>query len=227
MRGRKLLGIAATSFLSLGCISGVSCCLESTAQRQALEEKIRQSENFIVTIEGVQIPPQNNCKQFGASLASQYNLSQSSSIGNWWCHVPYIEQAHKAGGKIILVGHSAGTHQGKLIAGKCKSLGIDIGLMIYLDPTYTNLPLASLDKIPSNVKKVLAFYSDDSLLRGRFLQDNDFESKETKYSNYRISQVNHWQVVLDKEVYKIAGQEIRKVLDTKKIVFSQTPYFSS
>ena len=85
--------------------------------------------------------------------------------------------------------------------------------MIYHDPTYTNLPMASLLKIPSNVDRVVAFYSDDCLLSGRPLQDSDFEDpRKTSYTNFRIYRADHWQIVLDSRVHGYASSEIQGVL---------------
>ena len=202
--------------LSGGAIGLQSCVSESRyLSNPCLEERLQQGKPLIVTIEGVQIPVQNNCKQFGASLAKEFNIGQSASVGNWWQHIHYVKEVQEHRGKIILAGHSAGTDQIRLLAHAFKKTG-RINLMIYHDPTYTNLPMASLLKIPSNVDRVIAFYSDDCLLSGRPLQDRDFEDpKKTSYTNFRIHKADHWQVVLDPQVYNYASSEIRRILANK------------
>src|SRR3990167_673167 len=103
--------------LSVGAIDLLSCTSESRYPHNSyLEEKLQQARPLIVTIEGVQIPVQNNCEQFGASLAKEFNLGQSASVGNWWQHIHYVKEAQEHRGKIILAGHSAGTDQIRLLA---------------------------------------------------------------------------------------------------------------
>lgn len=213
VKTNKIVSSLLSAALSVGAIGLQSCVSESRDHSDPhLEERLQQGRPLIITVEGVQIPVQNKCEQFGESLANEYNLAQRASIGNWWQHIHYVKEAYEHGGKIILAGHSAGTDQIRLLAHAFKKTG-RINLMIYHDPTYTNLPLASLLKIPSNVRRVIAFYSDDSLLSGRPLQDSDFEDpKKTSYSNFRIYGVDHWQVVLDSRVQSYASNEIRNVL---------------
>ena len=212
-RINKITKCFLSATLLVGAI-GMQSCISSSrySSEQYLEERLQQGRPLIVTIEGVQIPPQNNCEQFGKGLAKEYNLTQRASIGNWWCHLEYIQKAKKNNDKIILVGHSAGTDQIRLLAHAFKKTG-RINLMIYHDPTYTNLPMASLLKIPSNVDRVIAFYSDDCLLSGRPLQDIDFEDpRKTSYTNFRIYRADHWQIVLDSRVHGYASSEIQGVL---------------
>lgn len=213
VKKNKIISNCLSLAMSFGAIGLQSCVSESRyPSNSCLEEMLQQARPLIVTIEGVQIPVQNNCEQFGASLVKEFNLGQSASVGNWWQHLPYVKEAYEHGSKIILAGHSAGTDQIRLLAHAFKKTG-RINLMIYHDPTYTNLLLASLLKIPSNVDKVIAFYSDDCLLSGRPLQDRDFEDpKKTSYSNFRIYGVDHWQLVLDPVVHNKASSEIQKVL---------------
>jgi hypothetical protein len=202
----------------LGGVAGLAggCAMETkksvyVQSEENLEKKVIENP-LIVAIEGAFVSGWL-IHNFTGKIAHDLGLAQTVGQDNYMRHMEYIEKADKQGNEIILFGYSAGCGKIRNLAEKSKEKNIDVGLMIYIDPTYA---IWGNDKVPSNVNKVICYKSDISgLFEGRALNKDDFESSNTEYENKNIKGTDHWNIIQDERTMQEFRKDIKEFLENK------------
>ncbi len=104
----------------------------------------------------------------------------------WPEHMTRLRDAHAAGRPIILVGYSAGYHQSILTAEQCQREGINIDLLIGIDPSYiADHPFY----LPANIKQARFYFSSGKGDLMGWARGDEQKIKDAKDS--RVESVEH------------------------------------
>ena len=148
------LALAAAGLASAGCTSsGISSSRVAALYREV------QTRGLIVGLEGLQPFSGFRADQLVETVGDNLGLAHSATSGNYLVHLPIIEEAHRRGWPIYLLGYSLGGDQARLLAEACRDRGIPIRILFLLDPHYMGDSVPG--RIPSNVRRAV-FYTSRS-----------------------------------------------------------------
>jgi thioesterase domain-containing protein len=116
-----------------------------------------ETRGLIVGFEGLQPFSGFRAEHLVKTVGDELGLAHCATSGNYMAHMPIIEQAHKSGQPIYLVGYSLGGDQARLLAQECGKRGIPIRILFLLDPRY--MASGNPGKISSNVRRAVFYTS--------------------------------------------------------------------
>lgn len=149
--------LAGVALLSAGCTSSGL----SAKKVEALSKEV-ESRGLIIGFEGLQPFSGFRAEHLVKTVGHEVGLAHCATSGNYMAHMPIIEEAHKSGRPIYLVGYSLGGDQARLLAQECGTRGIPIRILFLLDPRY--MAAGTPGKVSSNVRRAVfymsSFYDD-------------------------------------------------------------------
>ncbi|MCY2924005.1 MAG: thioredoxin family protein [Planctomycetota bacterium] len=155
----RLAGLWAYVLAAVGRFgSGCTSSDISSARLDALYREV-QTRGVFVGLEGLQPFSGFRADQLVGAVGDELGLAHSATSGNYMDHMPVIEQAHRRGWPIYILGYSLGGDQARRLAEACNDRGIPIRILFLLDPRFMASSVPG--KIPSNVRRVV-FYTSGS-----------------------------------------------------------------
>ncbi len=128
----------------------------SSSGRRALLEDV-QTHGLIVGFEGLQPFSGYRIRNLARYVGDELDLARSVTSGNYKAHLRIVEEAHRHGQPIYLIGYSMGGNQARLLAEECNRRGIPIRILFLLDPEY--MASSRPGKIPPNVREAFVYTS--------------------------------------------------------------------
>ena len=136
-------------------VSGCTAAGISPSGRSALVEDVH-THGLIVGLEGLQPFSGFRINDMARKVGDQLDLAHSVTSGNYQAHLRVIEEAHKHGQPVYLIGYSLGGDQARLLAEECDRRDIPIRILFLLDPEYM---VSAHGKIPGNVRQAVVYTS--------------------------------------------------------------------
>jgi thioesterase domain-containing protein len=181
----------------------------SSSGRSALVEDV-QTHGLIVGLEGLQPFSGFRIKTLARKVGDELDLAHSVTSGNYKAHLRVIEEAHKHGQPIYLIGYSLGGDQARLLAEECDRRDIPIRILFLLDPEY--MVSAHPGTIPGNVRQAIFYTSNTyhTTVGAIPREENLADPGRTSLSVEDFSEVGH--MGLPERVTSWVRQEIAKDL---------------
>ena len=156
-------------------------------------------------------------ENLSAEINKDWPGTTQISDHGWWyspfSNVPWLTQQcirnHKAGKKIVLIGHSFGGTAAIMTTQNLNAMGIRVDLLCPIDPS----PLRTRE-IPPNAQRVVGFYEKTPFPLG---QGVDCEGKGWTDADWKVRTVDyqlddtHLQIAADLFVHKTIKDEIMKL----------------
>jgi hypothetical protein len=154
----KTYAFYAVALVSVATVvSGCTAAGISSSRRSNLNEDVR-THGLIVGLEGLQPFSGFRISTMARKVGDELDLAHSVTSGNYKAHLRIIEEAHKNGQPIYLIGYSLGGDQARLLAEECNRRDIPVRILFLLDPEY--MVSGHPGKIPGNVQRAVVYTSD-------------------------------------------------------------------
>jgi hypothetical protein len=172
--------------LFLAAFVGLACTEGNPSQKAEPQGRQDNTRGVIIGLEGLQPFSGNSIDSLTKEVAGEAHLTQASSSGFSWAHLPLLRSAHANGRPIYIVGYSLGGVEATNLAQACRRENITVNILFLLDP---GALCAFNEKIPRNVRKVVFYQSGscDSVLDRpleRFLEDPGSTRVESEDLSY-------------------------------------------
>jgi hypothetical protein len=186
-----------------GCTAGGI----SSSRRSDLKEDVR-THGLIVGLEGLQPFSGFRISTMAKKVGDELDLAHSVTSGNYKAHLRIIEEAHKNGQPIYLIGYSLGGDQARRLAEECDHRDIPVRILFLLDPEY--MISGHPGKVPANVLRTVVYTSGTyHTTVGRIPTQNDLaDPGRTSLSVEDFPEAGHMS--LPSEVTSWVQQEIAK-----------------